>query len=163
MTTKRKKPDPIAEAQRQRDQDAHSSEAQARAQLDGVREMVADLRPVECEKCERWHAEDADCDDTERASGDTEDAACEAADQRLCEDPLSVEVRSGWHAPGETGEAEEFCIMLCTGGPAVRIVGDIGGGAVAIEHQDWFTPWRALAITEADADALRAYAERFVS
>jgi hypothetical protein len=153
-----------AAAQRQRDQDAHRSEAQARAQLDGVLDMVADLHPVECERCNRWHAEDADCDDARngnRAGGDTEDAAMEDADQRISEDPLSVEVRSDWHTPGEAGEAEEYRILLCTGGPAVQIVGDIGGDAVAIEHQDWFTPWTPLDISRAEAEALRTYAARF--
>lgn len=58
---------------------------------------------------------------------------------------LSVDVRSGWRAVGETLEAEEFQILLSTGGPAVRIVGDLGLGnqaeAPRLEHQDWGTPW----------------------
>lgn len=39
------------------------------------------------------------------------------------EDALSVQVRSGWHSPGEKLEAAEYEVLLCTGGPAVRIVG----------------------------------------
>jgi hypothetical protein len=73
----------------------------------------------------------------------------EAADTHLRELPLSVEVRSGWVPYGDPGaaEPEEFQILLCTGGPAVRIRGRFGnhGPAAAwFEHQDWGTPWTEL-------------------
>jgi hypothetical protein len=54
-----------------------------------------------------------------------EDAAREA----IQEDPLSFQVRSGWYQPGsEDNEPEEFELLLSTGGPATRIIGDIDRG-----------------------------------
>lgn len=69
----------------------------------------------------------------------------ETARQRITESPLSVEVRSGWTAPGSTMEAEDFCILLSTGGPALRIRGELGEHnepqRAWLEYQDWGTPW----------------------
>ena len=64
---------------------------------------------------------------------ESEDEARDA----ICETPLSVEVRSGWHAVGEdAGEPEEFRIVLCTGGPHVELTGEIGG-SVRVVFRDW--------------------------
>lgn len=67
------------------------------------------------------------------------------AQERLREHPLSVQVRSGWTEPGGEFEAEEFAILLCTGGPAVRIRGELDSSAEPdrawLEYQDWGTPW----------------------
>jgi len=73
----------------------------------------------------------------------------EAADTHLRDLPLEILVRSGWHEYGDPGaaEPEEFQILLCTGGPAVRIrgrFGDHGPTAAWFEHQDWGTPWTEL-------------------
>lgn len=71
-----------------------------------------------------------------------EKQAGEYADQdeardAIYETPLSVEVRSGWHAVGEdAGEPEEFRIVLCTGGPHVELTGDIGG-TVRVVFKGW--------------------------
>lgn len=79
----------------------------------------------------------------EKAAGDCTDR--EDAEQRIQEDPLSLQVRSGWHSPGETGEAEEFELLLSTGGPAVRIIGTLDehgqADSARLQAQDWFTPW----------------------
>lgn len=65
--------------------------------------------------------------------------------ERIQESPLSVEVRSGWTTPGSEMEAEEFMILLSTGGPALRIRGELGKYAhperAWLEYQDWGTPW----------------------
>lgn len=108
---------------------------------------------------------------------DTAEEACRAiapddypdedeARERIEEDALSVEVRSGWYTPGDTPEPEEFAILLCTGGPAVRIRGKLGAHGEPerawIEYQDWFTPWRELVHGEAGAmDDLLTYARVF--
>ena len=67
----------------------------------------------------------------------------EEATQAIAEDPLSVEVHSDWHTPGEENKETEYKILLCTGGPAVQIVGDLGVDidreTVDLEFQDWFT------------------------
>lgn len=66
---------------------------------------------------------------------------------RLDEIPLSVLVRSGWHNPGDdtAGEPVEYEILLSTGGPAVRIYGELGihnePQTAELQVQDWFKPW----------------------
>jgi hypothetical protein len=79
----------------------------------------------------------------EAAAGDCTDY--DDARQRIEEDPLSMEVRSGWRGLGEELQAEEFCLLLSTGGPAVRITGDVDEhGELSrpqLQVQDWFTPW----------------------
>lgn len=59
---------------------------------------------------------------------------------------LSVQVRSGWHTPGNKDNGpEEYKVLLCTGGPAVQIVGELGQfnepDTAQIQYQDWFEPW----------------------
>lgn len=68
------------------------------------------------------------------------------ARERIQEGPLSVEVRSGWVSPGtDKLEPEDFCILLTTGAPALRIRGELDEHKEPrrawMEHQDWGTPW----------------------
>lgn len=89
------------------------------------------------------------------------------ARQRIQEDPLSVQIRSGWYDPGSKDrQPEEFCILLCTGGPAVRIVGELSQhcepDAARIEFQDWGTPWEEFYISEeTERMALLQYCQQF--
>ena len=86
----------------------------------------------------------------------------EEAEERIHEDPLSVEVRSGWTSVGELMEAEEFVILLGTGGPAIRIRGELDDGQPSrawLEVQDWFTPWTEY--IGASQDVLLTYAQQF--
>ena len=149
---------------------------QAKSQLESIREMLAavsvDYDRLEELKEELTDAHEAEGNPTpfdgwlkemvENEDGTLQEAAQELNDlnaaagdcaseddarQRIQEDPLSVQVRTGWYTPGtENPEAEEFEILLCTGGPAVRIVGrlDMHGGPddARLEYQDWGTPWR---------------------
>jgi hypothetical protein len=62
----------------------------------------------------------------EEAAGDCEDR--EDAEQRIHEDPLSLEYRSGWVTNKEDMVAEEFKLLLTTGGPAVQIIGELESG-----------------------------------
>jgi hypothetical protein len=92
----------------------------------------------------------------ESAAGDCEDE--DDARQRIVDDPLTVEYRATWQ-PGETPDPEEVIILLTTGGPAVRIIAELGRGGVTrarLQVQDWFTPW-----TDApcDSDTLVRYCE----
>jgi hypothetical protein len=67
----------------------------------------------------------------------------EAIEVSCQETALSVDVRSGWGTPGEL-EPEEFQILLSTGGPALRIIGDLQSNepsCARLEFQDWGTPW----------------------
>lgn len=79
------------------------------------------------------------------------------------EDALSVQVRSGWVTVGEPLTPEEYEILLCTGGPACRIIGtlnDYGEPETArLQHQDWFTPWQDY--TDAEEEILLTYARHF--
>ncbi len=98
----------------------------------------------------------------------------EEAEVRILEDALSVEVRSGWVEPGVTEfDAEEFMILLATGGPAVRIIGELGQygdpSRARLQVQDWFTPWteylgHSVSDTErepVDQDVLLTYCRCF--
>lgn len=113
------------------------SEAQAIAQLESIKEMIAAL----------------DGDDNENAQ------------ETIQQDPLSVEVREPWHAPGESPKPDEFCILLCTGGPAVRIVGDLDEDGQPyrprLQHQDWGTPWTEYFPDELGREALLDYCRCF--
>jgi hypothetical protein len=95
-----------------------------------------------------------------------DDDAREKAERAIQEDPLAISVRSGWHAPGgETNGAEEYQILLTTGGPAIRIVGEVGElgepTSASLEVQDWFEPWTSFPVSEEENDALLTYASQF--
>jgi len=79
------------------------------------------------------------------------------------EDALSVEVRSDWQTVGETLAATEFRILLCTGGPAVQIRGELDEylqpSRAWLECQDWGTPWTQ--VFDVEQDTLLAYAQCF--
>ena len=95
----------------------------------------------------------AEMDKLREAAGDC--ASEDDAQQRIDEDPLSIEL-GGWWTPGSEPEATEYRILLTTGGPAVRIVGEIGQTA-RLEVQDWFKPWTEF---PCDEDVLLEYVGR---
>ena len=118
-----------------------NSERQASCQLESIREMVKPLRGRDSDK--------------------REDAI-----QTIQEDALSVEVRSGWHPPGDnTNNGAEYNILLCTGGPAVRIIGDLSAHGepetARLEHQDWGTPWTEYRMDSDEEKDVLAYAAQF--
>jgi hypothetical protein len=67
------------------------------------------------------------------------------AQARIEESPLSVCVRSAAFVPvGEVMDADEYEILLTTGGPALRIIGELDNNypkTARLEWQDWGTPW----------------------
>ncbi len=67
----------------------------------------------------------------------------EDAETRIQEDPLSLRI-FGERVDGEW-EADKFELLLSTGGPAVRIMGELDQHAEPcrawLEVQDWFKPW----------------------
>lgn len=99
-------------------------------------------------------------DGEERAEFDGEEFTdADELRQRIEEMPLAIAVRDGWRSPGEErADPEEFEILLSTGGPALRIFGDIGG-AHSLQWQDWFTPWTDFHETTTEQDEA---IERFV-
>ena len=95
-----------------------------------------------------------------------EDYARDAALQRIQETPLSVEVRSGWHIPGVSdAPAAEFSILLCTGGPAVRIIGTLSEhlepDSACIQYQDWGTSWTDYPLISEQIAIVLEYAQHF--
>lgn len=110
----------------------------------------------------KWEEENAaELAELEEAADGYDDA--DDARQRIQDDALSVEVRSGWGSPGATLQAEEFCILLCTGGPAVQIRGELNEhgepSRAWMEYQDWGTPWTQYFDT--DQDVLLSYCRCF--
>lgn len=90
----------------------------------------------------------------------------ETSRDEILEDALSVQVRTDWHDVGEEADADrEYCILLSTGGPATRIVGelsDFGEPTTAVlEVQDWGTPWTAWNSDSDDDGVLLQYASCF--
>lgn len=88
----------------------------------------------------------------------------EETEQVIMDDPLEVSVRSGWYHPGtDSGKPDEYNILLGTGGPATRIIGDLneyGQPTTArLEVQDWFTPWTEY--QDASETVLLDYVGRF--
>ncbi len=81
-----------------------------------------------------------------------------------------MEVRSDWYNPCtiDKSEAEpaEYRILLCTGGQAVQIVGELDQWkqpeTARIQFQDWFTPWQDWRdLPEDGAETLLEYARHF--
>lgn len=115
-----------------------------------------------------WDADNAEelRELTEAATieGDVQTDA-DAVRERIQEGPLSVEVRSGWYSPGDDSTPEEFCILLSTGGPALRLVGDLDerGEPVRayLQHQDWGTPWTDYYAGAGSDAVLLTYAQQF--
>lgn len=105
----------------------------------------------------------------ELAELEDEAGECENEDEareRIMEDPLEVQVRSDWHAPGELhATPSEFYILLCTGGPAVRIMGELDDALQPsrawIEYQDWGTPWTHAVSIPLEQSTLLRYCAQF--
>lgn len=96
----------------------------------------------------------------EHEAGEYSDA--DEVRERIQEDPLSIEVRSSWVSLGDVLSADEFRILLCTGGPAVQIVGELDRREPVrawLEYQDWGTPWTHY--FGADSDTLLTYCREF--
>lgn len=87
------------------------------------------------------------------------------AEEYIHEDALSVEVRDDeWKAPGQAEYSpSQFQILLCTGGPAVRIMGELDQNQEPcrawLEYQDWGTPWTQY--FQAEGSTLLTYAQQF--
>lgn len=168
-----------------------NAEEQARAQVASIVEMVASLEcdydrleelRDERESLQRdisnadtpeevnaanaamieWQKDNSvELEELEESAGDCENQ--DDARQRITDDALDVQVRSGWSSPGNL-EPEEFSILLCTGGPAVRIVGELDQYnqpcRAWIEYQDWFTPWTEL-IGDIPHSSILTYCQQF--
>jgi len=129
-----------------------------------VREMI-ELKKAAADAASEFE----DWDRKELADLESAAGECESQDEareRIHEDALSVEVRSDWYTPGRSAEdnaPSEFRILLCTGGPAVQIRGELSSHGEPdrawLEVQDWGKPWTQY--FKADPDVLLDYARCF--
>ena len=74
---------------------------------------------------------------------------------------LEVKVSGSWE-PGSKPVAESYMILLSTGGPALRVVGDLDRGepvSASLEWQDWGTPWTPY--LDANESDLLVFASQF--
>jgi hypothetical protein len=127
----------------------NNSLEQAKAQLAGVRQLVQNLN--------------------EAYAGD--DEMMDEARQLIHEDPLSIEVRtkwadpSGFQHPDIDVEADQYRIVLCTGGPAVQIVGSLNKhnepSSAIIHYSDWFHGWEEYVLSEEEEEDVLEYARCF--
>lgn len=144
-----------------------NSKKQAQAQFDGIYEMVQayEMDWVRLEEL-REDEDRLDVDEElelqvlNEIAGDYEDQ--NAVSEAMLDHALSWEVRSGWSSSPEDLTAEEFRIVLCTGGPHVEIRGELGRfnepNLAWIQYNDWGTPMTTLV---SDSDALLTYCQRF--
>lgn len=155
--------------------DADHAQEQAKSQLESIVAMVKRLehaRDCDGEDCgltdaeiyagiNLYHKVGDKATEEDREQYHDEDEARQLID----EDPLSVEVRSDWGEPGSNLEPAEYNILLCTGGPACRIIGKLGQHqepeTAALEYQDWSTPWERHRTTTEEDEALLTYAQQF--
>lgn len=84
------------------------------------------------------------------------------------EAPLSILVRTGWFPPGapESMTIDEYEILLTTGGPALRITGQLDmnnmpGCWPELQYQDWGTPWTEYIPAREYREALQKFASVF--
>jgi hypothetical protein len=134
------------EAKKPQDKEQNHAEAQAKAQLESIKEMVAALNQAR------------DNDDTD---------AAEEAEQTIHEDPLSVEVRTDWYTLDQDSDKKPafYRILLCWGGPACQVVGDLSEygepETAKIEYQDWGTPWTEYRLNSEEENIVLTYARCF--
>lgn len=145
---------------------AHESLAEMVAALECDYDRLEELRATRGDGTESHRSLDTDeaeeLRELESAAGDCESR--DDAEQRIQEDPLSIEVRDDWMPVGaEADGPTEFRILLATGGPAVRIIGVLNAHgepiAAGLQTQDWFTPWTDY--READEAMLLTYCRCF--
>ena len=138
---------------------------QARAQLETIEQWhrVSEWASDELEPRElsiedrKWLLDEMDW-----AADPDHEAVVDGIRDRVQEDPLEIQVRSDWHSLGDDPESAEFYVLLCTGGPAVRIRGTLHNcepDRCRLEHQDWGTPWTEL--FGVDSEALLWYCSQF--
>ena len=148
--------------------------ANAQAHLATIRNWMFrkdHIQECDGEECElTWEEIFAGLDRWPPANDDITEARQEYHDEddlneSLDQDPLSVLVRSGWEPNPDEWSPAEYEILLTTGGPALRIRGELDVLAEPIsarlQYQDWGTPWTELVTDASGYEALRQYAKRF--
>lgn len=136
---------------------------QALSQIESILELVKRLKHIQ-------DCNDSDCQEGKDGGDYWDDSESyhneESSQQSIQEDPLDIQLRSGWYSPdNEQIKAEEYNILLCTGGPACRIIGSLNEyqrpNTARIEYQDWFKAWEEYLMTSEQAEAVLFYAQQF--
>ncbi len=132
----------MAKTQKVKAEQNHA-QTQARAQLNCIIEMLAAYDQAEQSGKAKYEGDFYDADGMR---------------ELIEQNALSVEVRSDWHIPGSKEEGStEYRICLCTGGPAVQVVGELSEHGepetARLQYQDWFTPWEDYRETTDEEDA----------
>ena len=95
-----------------------------------------------------------------------DELSTERIDELVRQEPLEVATRSQWANFQDEFESSDFKILLCTGGPAVRIFGSCEGGYpsdIELQHQDWSTPWETVrGLSEIQREAMEWFCTFFV-
>jgi hypothetical protein len=97
-------------------------------------------------------------------TGDNWADTAEAIEERVREMPLSLLFRTGWFRTCEEAETAEFELLLSTGGPALRITGDVLDDSLVgpvMQMQDWGTPWVDVCTDAQDDRALVWFIDHF--
>lgn len=127
--------------------------------LDRMETTESNRACAEYEWAQEFPDEASELAELESVAGDC--TSEEEARSRIEEDPLSVEIRSGWANSRAEFEPEEFRIVLCTGGPHVEIVGDLDRGEPScprILYRDWGTSGELF---DFDREAVLTYCRVF--
>ena len=123
------------------DEEVNRAEQNAAAWAESITAIIAAMEKADDER------------DETTADGETHDA--DGWREYIQEMPLEISVRGHWHTPGEKPEDDEFLILLSTGGPALRIVGDLDRynkpENPRLQYQNWGTPWTDYG-TDGDED-----------
>ncbi|UTC28515.1 hypothetical protein GURKE_05130 [Brevundimonas phage vB_BpoS-Gurke] len=115
-------------------------------------------------------AEAAGLDDYSVEPVEAEEVDADDVRQTITESVLSVQVRDGWRNPGprdpeDRDGAEEFEVLLSTGGPALRLRGDLGSWGdpsnPRLQYQDWGTPWTDYPTSYEDDAAIMTWLSAF--
>ena len=88
----------------------------------------------------------------------------EEVEQAIQEEPLSVEVRSGWASSFHSFEVDEFRIVLCTGGPHVEIRGDIGLHGEPQDVKVFYADWDErgeYVLSDEEREAVTEFCQQF--
>ena len=120
---------------------------QAQAQLENIREMVKALR-----------------DAFDNGNEEKFLVSIEEAEEAIRDSPLMVSVRTGWHSTGNNPEPDEYRILLCTGEPAVQLIGRLYHNwpiDVFLEYQGCVKPWERYPLDRDEKDDCLTYARQF--
>lgn len=159
------------------------------AEEDAQREAEAQLEVISALMLRYQHAQD--CQDIDECEAGKEDILAglmephqekplseeqllvyhdlDSVREDILEFPLEISVRSGWTSLStvlESGlDPDEYYLLLCTGGPAVRIRGDLGmydtPETAVLEYCHWTCGWTILSVTHAQSEDLLEFASMF--